>query len=154
MLTRKFLASKGIEADVIDEIIAAHTETTSALKDKLDEAEKYKAKAEKYDEAEKELNDLKAEVAKNGDKDYDALKKEFEDYKAEVANKETRTAKENAYKEILKDAGRISAELAKAKAETEFEKYRIVQDRLYQSDFDHFLELEEKLGDKKDKRYE
>ena len=56
--------------------------------------------------------------------------------------------------EILKDAGRISAELAKAKAETEFEKYRIVQDRLYQSDFDHFLELEEKLGDKKDKRYE
>ena len=44
--------------------------------------------------------------------------------------------------EILQDAGRVSAELAKAKAETEFEKYRIVQDQLYQSDFDHFLELE------------
>lgn len=44
--------------------------------------------------------------------------------------------------EILQDAGRISAELAKTKAETEFEKYRIVQDQLYQSDFDHFLELE------------
>ena len=43
---------------------------------------------------------------------------------------------------MLQDAGRISAELAKAKAETEFEKYRIVQDRLYLSDFDHFLELE------------
>ena len=46
--------------------------------------------------------------------------------------------------DVLKDAGRISAELAKAKAETEFEKYRIVQDRLYMSDFDRFLQLEEK----------
>ena len=46
--------------------------------------------------------------------------------------------------EVLKDAGKISAELARAKAETEFEKYRIVQDRLYQSDFDRFLQLEEK----------
>ena len=45
--------------------------------------------------------------------------------------------------DILQDAGRISAELAKAKAETEFEKYRIVQDQLYQSDFDRFLELEQ-----------
>ena len=51
--------------------------------------------------------------------------------------------------EILHDAGRISAELAKAKAETEFEKYRIVQDQLYQSDFDHFLQLEEKLENRK-----
>ena len=41
--------------------------------------------------------------------------------------------------DILQDAGRISAELAKAKAETEFEKYRIIQDRLYQSDFDRFM---------------
>ena len=41
--------------------------------------------------------------------------------------------------DILKDAGRISAELAKAKAETEFEKYRVIQDRLYQSDFDRFM---------------
>lgn len=47
--------------------------------------------------------------------------------------------------DVLKDAGRISAEMAKAKAETEFEKYRIVQDRLYQSDFDRFLQLEEEV---------
>ena len=51
-------------------------------------------------------------------------------------------------REVLQDAGRITAELAKAKAETEFEKYRIVQDRLYQSDFDHFLQLELKVEDK------
>jgi hypothetical protein len=51
-------------------------------------------------------------------------------------------------REVLQDAGRITAELAKAKAETEFEKYRIVQDRLYQSDFDHFMQLEMEMEDK------
>jgi len=39
-------------------------------------------------------------------------------------------------REILQDAGKISAEIAKAHAEVEFEKYRIEQDRLYESDFD------------------
>ena len=41
---------------------------------------------------------------------------------------------------LLKDAGRVTAEIAKLHAETEFEKYRIVQDQLYMSDFDRFLE--------------
>jgi hypothetical protein len=39
-------------------------------------------------------------------------------------------------REILKDAGKVTAEIAKAHAESEFEKYRIVQDRLFESDFD------------------
>lgn len=42
-------------------------------------------------------------------------------------------------REILQDAGRVTAELAKAHAETEFEKYRIVQDRRFESDFDRLL---------------
>jgi len=42
-------------------------------------------------------------------------------------------------REILQDAGKVSAELAKQHAESEFEKYRIVQDRLFQSDFDRLL---------------
>lgn len=47
---------------------------------------------------------------------------------------------------LLQDAGKVTAEIAKLHAETEFEKYRIVQDRLYKSDFDLFLEeLENKL---------
>ena len=47
---------------------------------------------------------------------------------------------------ILKDNGKVTAELAKQKAETEFEKYRIIQDRLYASDFDKYLiELEAEL---------
>lgn len=40
---------------------------------------------------------------------------------------------------VLQDAGRITAEIARAHAETEFEQYRIVQDRLFQSDFDRLL---------------
>ncbi|MCL2044485.1 MAG: virulence RhuM family protein [Treponema sp.] len=44
--------------------------------------------------------------------------------------------------EILTDAGKISHEQAKLHAETEFEKYRIVQDRLFESDFDRFVKLE------------
>ena len=37
---------------------------------------------------------------------------------------------------ILQDAGKITAEFAKRFAESEFEKYRIIQDKLFQSDFD------------------
>ncbi|MDR1276145.1 MAG: virulence RhuM family protein [Candidatus Accumulibacter sp.] len=42
-------------------------------------------------------------------------------------------------REVLQDAGKVSAEIARAHAETEFEKYRIVQDRLFQSDFDRVV---------------
>ncbi len=41
---------------------------------------------------------------------------------------------------LLQDAGKVTAEIAKLHDETEFEKYRIVQDRLYKSDYDLFLE--------------
>ncbi len=43
-------------------------------------------------------------------------------------------------REVLNDAGKVSAELAKQHALSEFEKYRVVQDRLYESDFDRFIE--------------
>ena len=42
-------------------------------------------------------------------------------------------------RDILKDAGKISHEIACDKALTEFEKYRVKQDKLYKSDFDNFL---------------
>lgn len=45
-------------------------------------------------------------------------------------------------REILQDAGRVSAELAKQHALSEFEKYRVKQDALYVSDFDVYLESE------------
>ena len=50
-------------------------------------------------------------------------------------------------RDILKDAGKISHEIACDKALTEFEKYRIKQDKLYQSDFDKYLEKLEKIDE-------
>lgn len=55
-----------------------------------------------------------------------------------------------ADREILRDAGKVTAEIAHAHAQTEFEKYRIVQDQLFRSDFDHFLTLEPGANHKKD----
>lgn len=50
-------------------------------------------------------------------------------------------------REILQDAGKVTAELAKAHAESEFEKYRIVQDRLFESDFDRLVRELPKKGE-------
>jgi len=47
---------------------------------------------------------------------------------------------------VLQDAGKVTAEIAKAHAESEFEKYRIVQDRLFESDFDRLLKLADSSG--------
>jgi hypothetical protein len=52
-------------------------------------------------------------------------------------------------REILRDAGKVTAEIANAHAESEFEKYRIIQDRLFESDFDRMIkQLEQKNEDK------
>ncbi len=47
-------------------------------------------------------------------------------------------------REILQDSGKVTAEIAKAHAESEFEKYRVVQDRLFESDFDKLIKLQQK----------
>ena len=49
-------------------------------------------------------------------------------------------------RDILKDAGKISHEIACDKAISEFEKYRVIQDRLYQSDFDKLIESSNDWG--------
>ena len=46
--------------------------------------------------------------------------------------------------DILQDKGKVTAAIAKAFAESEFEQYRIIQDRLYQSDFDRLVADTEK----------
>jgi len=105
-LTRKFLSALGIEADKIDEIISAHTETVDALKQERDE---YKATADKLPSVQKELDELKATVEKDG-KDpykvkYEAIKEEFDAYKSEQTAKETKAQKTAAYKALLAECG-------------------------------------------------
>jgi hypothetical protein len=50
-------------------------------------------------------------------------------------------------REILQDAGKVSAEIAQAHAESEFEKYRIIQDHLFESDFDRIIKQLPNSGD-------
>ena len=106
--TRKFLSAMGIEADKVDEIINAHIEVVDGLKEERDN---FKKDAEKLADVEKELNKAKEKIAKNGDgetvakEDYDKLKKEYDDYKADITAKNTRTEKENAFRELLKSVG-------------------------------------------------
>lgn len=50
--------------------------------------------------------------------------------------------------ELLTGPGKISAEQAKLHAETEYEKYRVIQDRMYESDFDRFMMLEKEVSHK------
>lgn len=105
-LTRKFLSALGIEADKIDEIINAHTETVDGLKDELAKA---KEAAAKLPDVQKELNDMKAAAEKDG-KDpfkvkYEAVKEDFENYKKDIAAKEAKANKTAAYRELLKKAG-------------------------------------------------
>lgn len=112
-LSRKQLSAMGIEAEKIEQIIESHTETVSGLKDEIARLEgqitEAKAEAGKLTGVQKELDDLKAQVAKDAKaregKDYDALKQEFEDYKAEVKRNAEHAAKEKAYRAILTDAG-------------------------------------------------
>lgn len=115
MLTRKMLSAMGIEQDKIEQIIEGNAESVGALQDKIDKLTKdladAQAKANALPDVQKELDELKASVEEDtknrGDlsANYDKLKKEFADYKAEQERIAVRSKKENAYKEILKDAG-------------------------------------------------
>ena len=106
--TRRFLSALGIEAEKIDEIINAHVEVVDGLKEERDN---FKKDAEKLADVEKELTKAKDKLAKNGEgetvskEDYDKLKQEYDDYKADIAAKNTRTEKENAFRELLKSVG-------------------------------------------------
>jgi hypothetical protein len=94
-LTRKSLKAMGLTDEQVDSIVEMHTETVDGLKDKLKAAEE---KANKLDDVEKELNDLKANSGDDYKAKYEAEKKAFADYKADQTAKETKAAKEKAVK--------------------------------------------------------
>lgn len=104
-LTRKFLKAMGIEDEKIDQIIEEHSETVTALKQQRDQ---YKVDAEKLPGVQKELDELKEAAEKDGENPYKAkyeeAQKELDDYKAEVTAKETKAKKTAAYRKLLQDA--------------------------------------------------
>lgn len=106
-LSRKFLAAMGIEADKIDEIINAHSETVEALKAERDS---YKADAEKYATAKSDLDAANAKLKDLAKDDsfkvkYDALKEDFDNYKKEIETEKVNRSKTSAYKDLLKEIG-------------------------------------------------
>ena len=114
-LSRRMLTAMGITAEQIEQIIEAHTETVSGLKQQIadlgDELAKAKesgtADSDRLKDVQKELDTLKAQVAADAKaregKDYDALKKEFDDYKADIQAKAVKSAKEKAFRDLLSD---------------------------------------------------
>lgn len=98
-LTRKLLKGLGLSDEQIETIIDAHTETVDGLKDERDG---YKADAEKLPGVQKELDDLK----KNGgdwQKKYEDEKTAHDNLKKEISEKETKTQKIAAFRQLLKD---------------------------------------------------
>lgn len=100
-LTRKMLKAMSIEDEKIDQIVDAHTESIDALKAERDT---YKADAEKLAAVQKELDDLKKDGGDWRSK-YEKEHADFEEYKTGITKKETKTAKENAYRNLLKECG-------------------------------------------------
>ena len=105
-LTRKFLTALGVDEDKADEIIKAHTETVDALKE---QAEVNKADAAEAEKLRSKVAELKKDLAEADKSDWEAkyneLKSEYDGYRSDVENKATRSAKEEAYKQLLIDAG-------------------------------------------------
>lgn len=132
-LTRKFLSALGIEADKIDEIITAHSETVDALKDDIS---KYKTKAEGYDEVKRELDEIKKTAGKEDSYKvkYDALKQEFDEYKKDINNKETLAKKSDAYKKLLSEVGINDKLLDKVLAVTKLDEIVLEGDTIKDAD--------------------
>lgn len=105
-LSRKMLAAMDIPAEKIDEIISAHTETVSAIKEERDAL---KADAAKVPDLEKQIESVSKELEtyKSGDWEnkYNTVNGEYTKYKADVEAKAVKSAKEAAYKQLLLDAG-------------------------------------------------
>lgn len=111
---REILSEAGISSenmkDAVDKIISGHLASIDVLRE---EADSYKADAEKLPDVQRQLDELKA----HGDgglsdlqtryaaleKENKKLQKEFDTYKSDVTAKETRAAKEAAYRAILKE---------------------------------------------------
>ena len=99
--TRKMLKAMGIEEEKIDQIIDAHSETVDALKADRDA---YKEDAAKLAAVQKELDELKAKGDDGYKAKYEAEKAAHDALKADIAAKETKKAKTDAYRELLKGA--------------------------------------------------
>ena len=143
-LTRKMLKAMGIEEEKIDQIIEAHSETVDSLKADRDS---YKEDAEKLKDVQKELDDLKAKGDDGWKEKHDRLKVEFDQYKNDVQAKETKAAKEAAYRVILKDANLSEKGIEKAVKYADWDKIELDADGKLKDANDHIKAAREEWAE-------
>lgn len=107
-LTRKSLKAMGLTDEQVDSIVEMHTETVDGLKEQLKTA---KEKADRLDDVERELNDLKAKGEDDYKSKYEKEHKDFEDFKKSQIAKETQAAREKAARAYFEKQGITGANL-------------------------------------------
>ena len=143
-LSRKLLKGMGLTDEQVDTIIEAHTDTVDGLKA---DVSKYKTDAEKLSEVQKELDELKAKGDDGWKEKHDKLKEEFDKYKTDVQAKETKAAKEAAYKAILKDANLSEKGIEKAVKYAEWDKIELGEDGKLKGANDHIKAAREEWAE-------
>ena len=97
-----------------------------------------KAMAQLFDSSSDNIGLHLKNIYESGELTREATTENFSVVQTEGERQVNRTLKFYNLDAVLTDAGRITAEFAQSFAESEFEKYRIIQDKLFQSDFDRF----------------
>lgn len=148
-LSRKFLTALGIEAEKIDEIINAHSETVEALKEERDS---YKAKAEQSDKLQKDLDSAKKQIEDLNKDDaykvkYEALKEDFDSYKKGIETEKTNNNKKDAYKALLKEIGISEKHIDKVAKLVELDKIKLDKDGKIEGADDLKKSLKEEWSD-------
>ena len=143
-LTRKLLKGMGLTDEQVDTIIEAHTDTVDGLKA---DVSKYKTDAEKLSEVQKELDELKAKGDDGWKEKHDKLKEEFDKYKTDVQAKETKAAKEAAYRAILKDANLSEKGIEKAVKYADWDKIELGEDGKLKGANDHIKAVREEWAE-------
>lgn len=134
-LTRKLLESLGIESDKVTTIIEAHAETVDALKAQIGDL---KSNADKYETTKADLDKVKAELdtLKGSDwqKKYEKEHADFEAFKTETNAKESKNAKETAYRELLSNAGVSEKRIASIMKVTNLDSIEIADGKIKDAD--------------------
>ena len=139
-LTREFIRKLAKESDVelpkefIDGVITEHTTARDAYAE------------EQVKDALAKQPETKAENVKDSE-EYKTLKKSFDDYKAEVVAKETKAAKEAAYRNILKDANLSEKGIEKAIKYAEWDKIELETDGKLKGASDHIKSVKEEWAE-------
>ena len=149
----------GIEADKIDEIITAHSETVDALKEQRDgykaDVDKYKADAEKLPGVQQELDELKAAKGNNAFEtkyeemkaERDKIKGEFDTYKSDIEAGELKRKKESVYRKLLQNEKISDSRIEKILKVSDIDSLELDKDGNLKDEENHVKTIKEECID-------